>query len=121
MKILITIATGLLVSWLVLLPKDAGAQSKPTSSPESKLSGQEERGKGLYLQKCALCHLPKIQKPKTVPALSPIPPGLLKGASPTKEAAVRQLIMKGTPNMPGFQYGLEPKELDDVIAYMKTL
>jgi len=23
--------------------------------------------------------------------------------------------------MPGFQYGLEPKEVDDLIAYLKTL
>ena len=121
MKILLTFAAGLLASCLVLLPGDAAAQSKPTPAPESKLSVQEERGKGLFLQKCALCHLPKIQKPKTVPALSPIPPGLLKGASANKEPAVRQLILKGTPNMPGFQYALEPQELDDVIAYMKTL
>ena len=121
MKVSITIAAGLLLSWLVIVPRDAGAQSKPASPHESKLSDQEERGKGLYLQKCALCHSPKIQKPRTVPALSPIPEGLLKGAGALKEPAVRQLIMKGTPNMPGFQYALEPKELDDLIVYMKTL
>lgn len=34
---------------------------------------------------------------------------------------LRGFILKGGPDMPGFQYGLEPKDVDDLIAYLKTL
>ena len=113
---------------LAVLPISVLAQSKQpsstTTSTSSSLGEQETRGEGLFFSRCGLCHLPKQLKwksPVMVPPATPSLSGLLKGAAPSKEAAVRQLIMKGTPNMPGFQYGLEPKELDDVIAYMKTL
>lgn len=111
---------------LVIMPITVLAQSKPPSSTaaSSSLGEQEIRGEGLFFSRCGLCHMPKQLKwksPVMVPPATPSLSGLLKGAPPNKEAAVRQLIMKGTPNMPGFQYGLEPKELDDVIAYMKTL
>ena len=42
-------------------------------------------------------------------------------ADPAQMELLRGLILKGSPNMPGFQYGLEPKEMDDLIAYLKTL
>jgi len=29
--------------------------------------------------------------------------------------------LKGGPRMPGFQYGLTPNEVDDLVAYLKTL
>jgi len=38
-----------------------------------------------------------------------------------KERAVREIILKGGPRMPGFQYGLTPNEVDDLVAYLKTL
>jgi hypothetical protein len=47
--------------------------------------------------------------------------GVLKDASPDQEKAIRQFILTGTENMPGFRYGLKPSELDDIIAYLKVL
>ena len=119
----------LLVVGLVALPTDIIAQSKQAApfEPSSSLSDPEKRGKHLFLQRCSLCHLAKYTKAVdwTEPN-APAPPGprlagLLKGATPDKEKTVRASILKGTQNMPGFQYGLEPKEVDDLIAYMKTL
>ena len=121
MNIALPMAAGLLAGWFVILPGNVAAQTQPASAPEPKLTEQEEQGRGVFLQRCALCHLPKIQKPKTVPAAAPLLDGVLKNAPPNKEALVRNQILKGSPNMPGFQYGLEPKELDDLIAYVKTL
>jgi hypothetical protein len=34
---------------------------------------------------------------------------------------VREFIRRGTPRMPGFQYGLTPEEIDSIIAYLKTV
>lgn len=109
---------GLLLVWLVLSPVGGWAQNKLPAPSTVKLTDQEERGKGVFLQKCALCHLPKYQKRRTVSALAPALQDVLKK---NKEVAVKGLIMKGSPNMPGFQYNLEPKQLDDLIAYLKTL
>jgi hypothetical protein len=47
--------------------------------------------------------------------------GLFKEAGLDKMKLLRGSILKGSPNMPGFQYGLEPKEVEDLIAYLKTL
>jgi mono/diheme cytochrome c family protein len=89
------------------------------SSAAPRLNPQESSGEGLFLQHCALCHSAKLVKPhKSVgPSLS----GVLKDASPDQEKAIRQFILTGTENMPGFRYGLKPSELDDIIAYLKVL
>jgi mono/diheme cytochrome c family protein len=111
---------GLLIAAICLfcLPSLSRAQSEK-AAPASHLDPQEARGEGLFLQHCALCHSAKLVKPhKSVgPSLS----GVLKDASPNQEKAIRQFILTGTENMPGFRYGLKPNELDDIIAYVKTL
>ena len=108
----------LLPAWLMLFALGAWAQNKLPAPSTVKLNEQEEHGKGLYLQKCALCHSPKYQKPKTVPPVGPLLEGVLKK---NKELTVRGIIQKGGPDMPGFQYGLDAKQLDDLMAYLKTL
>jgi mono/diheme cytochrome c family protein len=34
---------------------------------------------------------------------------------------MRQVIMDGTPRMPGFKLQFEPAQIDAVIAYLKTV
>ena len=97
----------------------AQSQTNPPSGAGSRLNEQESRGQGLFMQRCSLCHLPKIVKPYK--SAGPSLTGVLKGAKADKEPVVRQLILKGSPNMPGFEYGLTTSEIDDVIAYLKTL
>jgi len=120
----------LLVVGFLVLAANLLAQSKPaTKWPATlfkrnpQLSAQEKRGEHWFLQRCSICHLAAYTKsdPAGEPNKGPSLEGLLKGASPEKDQAVRELIGKGTLNMPGFQYALEPKDLDELIAYMKTL
>jgi len=109
---------------LMILPGTMQAQSNrpPLPGQRSGLNEQQKRGEGLFLQRCSICHFPKEVKPKTEPSVGPDLSGLLKDdKSGNKQKAVRQYILNGGPNMPGFQYGLEPKEVDDLIAYMKVL
>ena len=99
------------------------AQDKPVvsrSGPEA-LSEQTRRGEGLFLQRCSLCHLPRRLKFGSPPVIGPSLAGQFKDATPEQMKVLRGFIMKGGPDMPGFQYGLEPKEVDDLIAYLKTL
>ncbi len=80
---------------------------------------QLEAGKKLVVQRCSVCHLP------------PLGPGdptsyarSLNGyvASPEAAARARTIIQRGVPpRMPGFQYGLEPDEINNIVAYLTTL
>jgi mono/diheme cytochrome c family protein len=99
------------------------AQSKPaeTQPGAEKLSEDARRGEGLFLQRCSLCHLPRKLKFGSPPVIGPSLSGQFKDAAPDQMKILRGFILKGGPDMPGFQYGLEPKEIDDLIAYLKTL
>jgi mono/diheme cytochrome c family protein len=99
------------------------AQSRPAATPPGaeKLSDEARRGEGLFLQRCSLCHLPRKLKFGSPPVIGPILSGQFKDATPDQMKVLRGFILKGGPDMPGFQYGLEPKEVDDLIAYLKTL
>jgi mono/diheme cytochrome c family protein len=99
------------------------AQSKPVAAVPAaeQLNEQETRGQGLFLQRCSLCHLPRKLKFGSPPVIGPSLSDQFKDAAPDQLKILRGFILKGGPDMPGFQYGLEPKEVDDLIAYLKTL
>src|SRR5579863_4680429 len=99
------------------------AQGSPAGvSPRAeKLSEEARRGEGLFLQRCSLCHLPRKLKFGSPPVIGPSLSGQFKDAGPDQLKILRGFILKGGPDMPGFQYGLEPKEVDDLIAYLKIL
>ena len=109
--------------WL-LLTTNLRAQSKPASPPDftRSLNERQTRGENLFLQRCSLCHL--AQATRLMPNARPYGPsltGLLKDAGVAKQKAVRETISKGGPRMPGFQFGLSPAEMDDLMEYLKTL
>lgn len=93
----------------------------------TKLNEQQERGAGLFIQRCALCHLSKSfgvagSKYCCVSSLGPSLSGMFKNIEPEQEQAMREIILNGGPTyMPGWKYGLTPKDIDDIIAYLKTL
>jgi mono/diheme cytochrome c family protein len=99
------------------------AQSKPAAALPSAetLSEQARRGEGLFLQRCSLCHLPRKLKFGSPPVIGPSLDGQFKDATPDQLKILRGFILKGGPDMPGFQYGLEPKEVDDLITFLKTM
>ena len=99
-------------------------------APGTKLTEQQIRGAGIFTQHCALCHLPKTFGAGGAKfcCMPPVEPNLIgnhmfnKDMTPDQEAVLRRFIMNGGPTlMPAFKYGLEPKEIDDIIAYLKTL
>lgn len=87
--------------------------------PNAELSPTELRGKKVFLQRCSICHLPPLYEPPSVKPYGPLLTGYLR--NPQMEARARTAIREGTPRMPGFQYGLQPSEIDDVIAFLKTM
>ena len=110
---------GLLSGGTANLP----AQDKPAAGlpAAEKLNEQEMRGEGLFLQRCSLCHLPRKLKFGSPTVIGPSLSGQFKDSTPDQQKILRGFILKGGPDMPGFQYGLEPKEVDDLVAFLKTL
>ncbi len=113
---------------LLALPAGAAPQS---SAPPTMIPGFYEgkdantvrtlRGESVFYQRCSFCHLPRVRKAGTTPAPAPSLTGVLKGATPDREALVRGYILKGSDRMPGWQYGLSSSQLDDLLVYLKTL
>jgi mono/diheme cytochrome c family protein len=85
-------------------------------APKSNLPTQAARdGMKMFRQRCSICHVPVAPGERTYgPILSA---DLVAG----RISAVRDIIWKGTARMPGFQYALQPQQVDDLIAYLQTV
>ena len=93
----------------------------------AELTAQQARGAGIFFQRCSLCHLAKTSgaggsKYCCVTALAPDLSGRFSNLPPDQEGAYKDIILNGGPTyMPSWKYGLSPEEIDDIIAYLKTL
>jgi mono/diheme cytochrome c family protein len=98
----------------IVLPLAIHAQQKPNT--KSTLTEAEREGRRIFQQKCAVCHI------RASSAAGQYGPGLFKGTVAGKEDATRKAIMDGTGDrMPGWKYALQPRQIDAVLSYLKTL
>ena len=116
-----------LLALAMAAPLTCAAQSKEGGGGgTASLSEMQRTGKRLFSQNCALCHSP-VKKNNKNPAdpgttIGPRLVGLFSGPKALPDAVAKTFILKGVADkMPGFQYGLEPKEIEAIIAYLKTL
>lgn len=97
-----------LLSLLVAAPQRAVAQ-------DNARSDQEKLGERLFDQSCVVCHLkPQLGSTSYAPALSQ---DTLGG----KAEVIREVIMNGTPRMPGFKIHFAPAQVDAIVTYLKTI
>ena len=82
------------------------------------LSTSELNGRRLFAQNCALCHDP-VGQPTRGDTYGPVINHDFLDA--LGEPQARKAITKGTERMPGFQYHFRGTDLDDVIAFIKTM
>jgi len=81
------------------------------------------RGKGIFDQKCAVCHYADSDAKKIGPGLK----GISKRGTFTvnnnkvTDETLRTWIENGDTLMPPFKEVLEPPQIKDVITYVKTL
>jgi mono/diheme cytochrome c family protein len=80
------------------------------------LNSEQHQGWLLTLQYCALCHTRTNLHSTTT-----IGPVLSRESGGGRDDVLRQVIADGTPNMPGFKYQFESKEIDAIVAYLKTV
>lgn len=102
--------------------------SARTKKPKQALSPAAKAGQKLFNQNCTVCHNPTNTTTKVGPGLK----GIFKNKElpyshkPVTEDNVRAQIEKGNPSatpmpMPAFGNTLSKKNIDDLIAYLKTL
>lgn len=89
------------------------------SSSAATAAAKESAGKKMFYQRCSVCHLPPLRG-RTAGVKSYAPS--LKGVvSDETEQHARDIIQKGSSDiMPGFQYGLRPEDIDNIVAFLKT-
>jgi len=89
------------------------------------LTPQQLEGKGLFKQRCGVCHLSlvvgMVNGQAVMLTTNTYGPPLSKDVVNGREDEVRQQIMQGSNRMPGFQYGLKPAQIDAIISYLKTV
>jgi cytochrome c2 len=107
-----------------MLAQDAPpAKSPKKASGAGAAGGSAARGKEVFEKKCAMCHFADSDQKKIGPGLK----GLSKrgtftvnGNKVTTEA-LKTWIENGDSLMPGMKDSLEPAQIKDVVAYVKTL
>ena len=82
----------------------------------------ETMGEALYVWKCATCHDPRGQRPIVNRAEGWVGPWVdADTVSDLGEDGMRDMINIGTARMPGWQYTLSEEQVDQIIAYLKTV
>jgi cytochrome c2 len=107
-----------------MLAQDAPPAKGPKkASSAGAAGGSAARGKEVFEKKCAMCHFADSDQKKIGPGLK----GLSKrgtftvnGNKVTTEA-LKTWIENGDSMMPGMKDSLEPAQIKDVVAYVKTL
>lgn len=125
MRFLPQTAGLVLVICAVIFQATSSAQisrrARGSEAPGVPKTDQQKSGEALFTQNCTLCHTrddSRAQKALGIWAPTELI-GLFKIPSVTEEK-VRSFIMEGEQGkMLAFKYIFEPKELDDLIAYLK--
>lgn len=122
-RIFVNFVTSLFVALLLI---SCSLQAQEQTPPPARVSydlqslvasrsGPEMEGRKLFSQRCALCH---------IGAATEVPfGGWLNGQriATIGEDVARQRIMESSPGMPGWKHTLQPSQIDNIIAYLKTV
>ena len=85
------------------------------ASAQQSLTPQQAHGRMILTQNCNICHLPQS------PGSATYGPRLSKSSANGDDNLMRQVIQTGLVNMPGWRYTLSDSDINDVIAYVRTL
>ena len=108
---------------LVALAAIACQQDRSSwSDAQLGLTAQQARGRRTYNARCANCHEAYLDKPRNGPSMKDLyrRPYLPSGA-PSNDERMRDALLLGRPNMPGYRGILEERALQELIAYLHTL
>ena len=106
-----------------LLAQDPPAKTTPKKSASHGAAGSATRGKEVFEKKCAMCHFADSDAKKIGPGLKGISKRgtfTVNGNKVTTDS-LTTWIENGDSQMPGMKDNLEPVQIKDVVAYVKTL
>ena len=108
---------GLLAATGALLAQDSGKKSSGANA------AAVARGKSLFQQKCSICHYDTSDQKKIGPGLKGISKRGTFSVNGNKitDESLRTWIENGDQLMPPFKDVLEPAQIKDLVAYVKTL
>lgn len=109
-------------------PLIASGQNPAEKAEKKPLAGDSLAGKKLYKTHCATCHFADAQVDKVGPGMKGLSQlkKLPRRGMPVTEEIVRKIILEGVgdpkmPLMPLYRDLLTAKQLDDLLAYLRTL
>lgn len=106
-----------------LLAQDQPASAPPKKATSKGAAGSAVKGKDVFEKKCAMCHFADSDAKKIGPGLK----GISKRGTFTvngnkvTDDSLKTWIENGDTLMPPFKDVLEPAQIKDVVAYVKTL
>jgi mono/diheme cytochrome c family protein len=77
------------------------------------LNETELKGRKLFAQRCANCHGGTAQRPG--------PPLDQQTVERLGDSFIREKVRKGSLMMPGFEYSVQPAQIDQITAFLKTV
>jgi mono/diheme cytochrome c family protein len=86
-----------------------------TASAQANLTPKQAHGRQILTQNCNVCHLPQN------PGSATYGPPLNKESANGDDKLMKEVIRNGLVKMPGWKYTLKDSDIDDVIAYVRTL
>ncbi len=113
--------TCLVVAQIGLLTGTMSAQQSQSARPLDT----ETSGRRIFQTRCAMCHVgqdPATEMSGNAPTRQRSTYGpLLSRAQAANESALREKIKNGGPRMPGYSLALTDAQIDQVIAFLKTV
>jgi mono/diheme cytochrome c family protein len=96
--------------------------SSETSGNTRQLTPQEQHGQRLFAGSCAVCHKADSSEPLNGPGLKALfKKEYLPSGLKVSEQQVRETIQHGRKNMPPMGGLMDDQQMNDLIAYLKTL
>jgi len=108
---------------LLLLALAACQQDRSSwTDAQLGLTPQQARGRRSYQARCANCHEAYLDRPRNGPSMKDLyKKKYLPSGAPANDDRVRDALLLGRPNMPGYRGVMDERELEDMIAYLHTL
>jgi mono/diheme cytochrome c family protein len=103
----------------------SGALSAQPPQPSTHLTAPELSGRKIFQTRCAMCHVgqdPATELATDTGARRQTTFGpLLSKLQAANEDKLREKIKNGGPRMPGYKLALTDDQIDQVMAFMKTV